>query len=291
MPEARIVLVRHAESAHVHTGWINASGLRAWRKAYEDAGIHNRARVPNELARLADSADLVLASDAPRAVASARMLAPADEVVVSPLLRELDLEAPDLGSIRLPLLGWAVLVGARSLLLTLRRQYPSTAEAARLDEAVGWLNELATRHRLIVAVTHASFREQLSARLMRRSWRQEPGARTRQFFGRALTRAVREAALAQPEGHVPIGVAIAVPTGHPRIRYLVVAPTMISPEHVPAANAYRSLRAALKLMDRTPELGDTLFCPGLATLVGGVAPDDAAREMSEAYADWRNSRP
>jgi O-acetyl-ADP-ribose deacetylase (regulator of RNase III) len=65
---------------------------------------------------------------------------------------------------------------------------------------------------------------------------------------------------------------------------------MISPEHVPAANAYRALRAALKLMDRTPELGDTLFCPGLATLVGGVAPDDAAREMSEAYADWRNSR-
>lgn len=110
------------------------------------------------------------------------------------------------------------------------------------------------------------------------------------FFGAPLTRAVREAALAQPEGQLPIGVAIAVPTGHARIPYLIVSPTMISPEHVPAANAYRAMRAALKLMDKSPELGDALFCPGLATLVGGVAPDDAAREMSEAYADWRESR-
>jgi hypothetical protein len=183
MPEARIVLVRHAESAHVHTGWITAAGFRAWRKAYEDAGIQESARVPEELARLAEGADMVLASDAPRAVASARMLMPAGEVTVSPLLRELDLEAPDLGSVRLPLLGWAVLVGGRNLLLTLRRQYPSPDEDARLDEAVTWLDELAARHRLIVAVTHASFREQLSARLLRAGWRPEPGPRTRQNWG------------------------------------------------------------------------------------------------------------
>jgi broad specificity phosphatase PhoE len=183
VPEARIVLVRHAESAHVHTGWIDAAGFRAWRKAYEDAGIHDSARAPDDLARLAERADLVLASDAPRAVASARMLAPAGEVVVSPLLRELDLEGPDLGSIRLPLLGWAALVGGRNLLLTLRRQYPSPGEAARLDAAAAWLGELAARHRLIVAVTHASFREQLSARLMSADWRPEPEARTRRNWG------------------------------------------------------------------------------------------------------------
>jgi hypothetical protein len=179
VPDARIVLVRHAESAHVHTGWINANGFRAWRNAYESAGIRESERVPDELARLADSADLVVTSDAPRAVASARMLTPAGELVVSPLLRELDLEAPDLGSVRLPLLGWAVLVGGRNLVLTLRRQYPSPTEAARLDQAVAWLDELATTRRLIVAVTHASFREQLSARLLKHGWRPQPGARTR----------------------------------------------------------------------------------------------------------------
>jgi hypothetical protein len=69
----------------------------------------------------------------------------------------------------------------------------------------------------------------------------------------------------------------------------VLAPTMISPEHVPPENAYRALRAALRLMKRSPELGPTLYSPGLTTLVGGVAPADAAREMALAYLDWKTS--
>jgi O-acetyl-ADP-ribose deacetylase (regulator of RNase III) len=56
------------------------------------------------------------------------------------------------------------------------------------------------------------------------------------------------------------------------------------PEHVPASHAYRALRAALRAAAREPEIGD-LYCPGLATGVGGVEPIDAAREMMVAYAD------
>ncbi len=106
------------------------------------------------------------------------------------------------------------------------------------------------------------------------------------FFGRALVVAVRDAVLARPEGRLPVGAAIAVATGHPTIRHVIVAPTMAMPEHVPAANAYRALRAALRLMSADDTLGDHLYCPGLATLVGGVDPELAAAEMSEAYRDW-----
>lgn len=107
------------------------------------------------------------------------------------------------------------------------------------------------------------------------------------FFGGPLTRAVRDAVLARPEGHLPIGAALAVPTGHARVQYLIVAPTMMMPEHVPASNAYRALRAALKLMSSSPGLGSHLYSPGLTTLVGGVPPDAAAGEMAEAYRDWK----
>lgn len=179
---ARIALVRHARSSHVHAGWIDASGFRAWRDAYEAAGIHEDERVPAHLAELAGRADLVLASDAARAIASARLLAPGKEIVVSPLLRELDLEGPDLGALRLPLLGWAVAVGCRTLHLTLRRQYPSPAEATRIDGAAAWLEELAARHPMIVAVTHASFRRRLSDRLVHAGWQTEPGRRTLQHW-------------------------------------------------------------------------------------------------------------
>ncbi|MEZ4298780.1 MAG: macro domain-containing protein [Polyangiaceae bacterium] len=107
-----------------------------------------------------------------------------------------------------------------------------------------------------------------------------------QFFGPPVARRVRDAALRRPEGHLPVGAAVAVPTGHPRIPYLVVAPTMVSPEHVPATHAYRALRAALRLVATDTALHGDWFCPGLTTLVGGTKPEHAAAEMAEAYRDW-----
>lgn len=176
--DCRIALVRHARSAHVHTGWINATGFRAWREAYEAAGIQEGERVPDQLSQLASRADLVIASDAPRAAATARLLAPGHEITVSPLLRELDLESPNLGRLRLPLLAWSFAVGGRILLQTLRRQYPSPAEAARIHSAAAWLEDLAAQHSLIVAVTHASFRLRLSTRLLEGGWQGEPGGQS-----------------------------------------------------------------------------------------------------------------
>ena len=138
---------------------------------------------------MVDHADLVLSSDAARAVASARLLAPGHEIVVAPLLRELDLESPALGGLRLPLAAWALAVGGRNLLLTLRRRYPSAAEAARVNNAAAWLEELAAQHALIVAVTHASFRGQLATRLMQTGWQAEPGRRSLQHWSVWLFRA------------------------------------------------------------------------------------------------------
>lgn len=176
--ESRVALIRHARSSHVHAGWIDANGFRAWREAYEAAGIHESERVPDHLERLADSADVVLSSDAPRAVASARLLAPGHEMIVSPLLRELDLRPLHLGALRLPLPAWALAVGGRTLLLTIRGQYPSAAETDRINKAAAWLEELAVQHSLILVVTHATFRRRLANRLLQAGWQREPGRRT-----------------------------------------------------------------------------------------------------------------
>ncbi|MCI0388471.1 MAG: hypothetical protein MOB07_06865 [Acidobacteria bacterium] len=115
-------------------------------------------------------------------------MVPGHEIVVSPLLRELDLESPALGGLRLPLAAWALAVGGRTLLLTLRRQYPSAVEAARVNNAAAWLEELAAQHSLIVAVTHASFRRQLSTRLVQTGWQAEPGRRSLQHWSAWLFR-------------------------------------------------------------------------------------------------------
>lgn len=172
-PGARILLVRHGRSSHVHTGWIDTAGFNAWRAAYEAAGIVDAERPPASLVRVASEARLVVASDTPRALESARLLASGREVTVSPLLRELELQSPDLGGIRLPLRAWAVAVGLRMLVMKVKGDYPSPAEAVRVNEAAEWLEGLAAPDSAIVVVTHASFRRQIANRLVRSGWRSE----------------------------------------------------------------------------------------------------------------------
>jgi broad specificity phosphatase PhoE len=164
------VLVRHGRSAHVHAGWVDIHGFRRWREAYEAASLSAGEQPPAALVALGGSADLVVASDAPRAVASAERLVAKGPVQTSPLLRELDLDAPSLGQVRLPLLAWAVAVGARSFLLARRASYRAGAEAKRVTAAAAWLDELSAGHLTTVVVTHASLRRRLWGELQNLGW-------------------------------------------------------------------------------------------------------------------------
>ncbi len=110
------------------------------------------------------------------------------------------------------------------------------------------------------------------------------------FFGKRIQSIVQEAVNRRPEGYLPVGASLAVRTGHSRIPYLIVAPTMQVPEGVPSLNCYRAMRAILRLVDQEPVLSQDVFCPGLATGTGEVPFDAAAQEMFRAYADWKNRR-
>jgi len=178
MPERRLALVRHGRSSHVQSGWLDAARFRAWRVAYEAAGIRADERAPVELAPLGRAAQHVLSSDAPRARQSAALLAPEREIVESTLLRELDLHEPQLAGLSLPFAAWALAVGGRLLARSVRGDYPSSAERERIAAAAAWLEGLATDGALTLAVTHASFRSALCRQLRRSGWEHEPGRRT-----------------------------------------------------------------------------------------------------------------
>lgn len=106
------------------------------------------------------------------------------------------------------------------------------------------------------------------------------------FFGPAVESAVQDAIARRPEGYLPVGASLTVATGHARIPYLVVAPTMMTPEMTESSASYRAMRAVLREVARLPEVARTLYCPGLATGVGAVPPHEAAEAMAEAYRDW-----
>ena len=111
------------------------------------------------------------------------------------------------------------------------------------------------------------------------------------FFGPQIQSKVQDAIRRRPDGQLPVGASLIVRTGHPRIPFLVVAPTMMLPEAVSADHAYRALRAVLRIAGTDPEVGKDIFCPGLTTLTGRVAPAAAAGEMAAAYRDWKEEVP
>ncbi len=107
------------------------------------------------------------------------------------------------------------------------------------------------------------------------------------FFGFGLQRAVYDAVARRPEGNIPVGAAEFVETGHARIPYLILAPTMEMPEEVSPSNCYRALKAALRVAALHADRVTEIYCPGLATGIGRVEEDEAAHAMAEAYRDWR----
>ena len=111
----------------------------------------------------------------------------------------------------------------------------------------------------------------------------------RAFFGPQIERAVQDAIARRPEGHLPVGASLAVRTGHARVPFLIVAPTMLVPEQVESRNSYRAMKAVLRVVRAQPEVGPEIYCPGLATGVGMVAPENAAAMMAEAYRDWKRA--
>ena len=107
------------------------------------------------------------------------------------------------------------------------------------------------------------------------------------FFGAQIERTVQDAVTRRPEGHLPVGASLVVRTGHPRVPFLIVAPTMTVPEQVESRHCYRAMRAVLRIVRANAEVGRDVYCPGLATGVGMVPPTDAAAMMAEAYSDWK----
>jgi broad specificity phosphatase PhoE len=169
MPQ-QIFLVRHGRSAHVQAGFLDLTELVRWREAYEAAGIDEGDPPPPALKALASTSGVIVASTAPRAVQSAKLLDSGRDVIPSPLLEELELLPLDIRRVRMPLIAWALTVGIRMIVRKVFRGPRASIEIQRAREAADWLSGLAERHAVVLAVTHASFRSLLAAQLVERGW-------------------------------------------------------------------------------------------------------------------------
>jgi broad specificity phosphatase PhoE len=143
--------------------------MEAWRAAYDSAGIQAVGQPPQALVRLASDATHIVASDLPRAVASAERLAPRRTIETSPLLRETPLHIPSWPT-RLPLGAWAMLISLGWGVRILRGVDAAADELARAAAAAEWVAGLAADGSTAVAVTHGAFRRLVAKHLVARGW-------------------------------------------------------------------------------------------------------------------------
>jgi broad specificity phosphatase PhoE len=169
-------LVRHGHSAFVHDGrWMNPDDVARFDREYDARGIRDDSLPPPALIETAAQAAVIAASDLPRAIASARRLAPGREPDVSPLLREIELEtSPWMPRVaRLPVVAWDAINFARWSYRLLTQS--DHAFVRRADAAVDWLLERMNGDSTVLVITHGGFRRLLDARLIARGWLRVPG--------------------------------------------------------------------------------------------------------------------
>lgn len=85
-----------------------------------------------------------------------------------------------------------------------------------------------------------------------------------------------------------IPVATAVPPGTHRARYVLWVPTMFMKQDISSTdNVYHAFYATIRWFARVKQRRPRLImaCPGLGTGVGGMSPDEAARQMAKAIHD------
>ena len=173
---ATIHLVRHGHSALVHDGrWMRADGVPRYEAAYNAVGIRPDSQPPAALLEMARRATVLAASDMVRAIESARRLAADRDLVVSPLLRELELEPPQWIPASLPIEVWDTFSFWQwTYRLLLNRDH---ALVRRARAAADWLAGQVGREGSVVTVTHGGFRRIIAVQLMQRGWRAERASR------------------------------------------------------------------------------------------------------------------
>lgn len=109
----------------------------------------------------------------------------------------------------------------------------------------------------------------------------------RTHFGMQVQDQLRTQIAVKWKGTLPVGAAESVLTGNREIPKMIYAPTMEQPMNVRHTwNAYLAFRAALWVIGIDPTI-ETVLCPGLCTLTGGMDPRIAAFQMMRAWRELR----
>jgi broad specificity phosphatase PhoE len=176
---ARVILIRHGQPDIALAPRTSHSGFRNYIDAYEEAGLDPQSAPPEELRDLMKELSEVFTSGKPRALDSARVLAPNAELIVDPLFVEAPLASPRIPLLKMRVQKWAVV----ARLLWHAGYHPEIEPYARARKrAADAANILMTRARrdgAAALVAHGYFNFLIGRELRRRGFRKSGTHRAR----------------------------------------------------------------------------------------------------------------
>lgn len=165
-----IVIARHGRPSVPWKGWMSATGWDDWLARYEASGLVPNQTPPADLVTIARHSTHLMASTRPRAMETAKWLAPHRDADISDLFIEAHLPAPRLPSfMRFSPKGWGVI--CRTVWIF---GYTGGGESAKLAwERTGRAADLLIEKAAdgdVLLCAHGWFNRMLRRELKRRGW-------------------------------------------------------------------------------------------------------------------------
>jgi broad specificity phosphatase PhoE len=167
----KITIIRHGESAlKLPLVRITASEFREWIAEYNRTGLATGSYPPQTLVTALVDVPLIVCSDYPRAIESARRVVPGVSPRIMPLFREAGRPLDGHWMLKLPLSTWdcisvslwrrGLISGSESLRSARQRARQAAEVLARFAEEAGW----------VLCVAHATFNSFVGQELQKFGW-------------------------------------------------------------------------------------------------------------------------
>jgi len=168
--QRRIVIVRHGRPTVDLPARIRPAEMPELVRRYDAAGIDRSFVPPLAVQRLARAAGRIVASDLPRAVESARMLAPRRRVETQRMFREAGLPTPWFGPARVDPAVWGTVLRIAWFMGWAPNGESVLRARARATAAARTLTDLSERAGSVLLVGHGVFNGLIAWELCKAGW-------------------------------------------------------------------------------------------------------------------------
>lgn len=165
-----IALLRHGKPTVTENDKLSAIEYTGYMRQYDDAGIDLAHPPPKEVSRRAETSSVILCSDLPRAIESAKTLSNSHEVVVDSVFREITMPSINMNTFKFSAKTWGVISRAVWFLGYSNGSESFRQAKERAATAAKQLIGLAETHGSVVLVSHGFVNYFIGRALLANGW-------------------------------------------------------------------------------------------------------------------------